>query len=349
MKPHGAPAARLKSLVSDMPAQRRVRRAALALVLACTTAGTAVQAQSPSDPIYPRRPIRMIVASSAGTASDYFARVLSERMSETYKQQVIVDNRTGAGGLIGNHLISRGNPDGHTLGIVSGTRLISELIRDQSPYRALDDIVAVAHVASITNVIATSPSVPVRNLNELIRFVRGRPGDLNYASAGIGSSSHLAAEMFTRAAGLDVVHVPFRTITDAFVEMVIGRVHYSVFTVTAVLPVLREGKLRAIAVTTTRRSPVLPEIPTVIEAGLPEARFENWSGIVAPTGTPRRIVEQLHGDFVAWLRTPAMRDQFAKLGAVPVTDSTPESFMRLMEVDYQRYQQLVRRANIRVE
>lgn len=291
----------------------------------------------------------MIVASSAGTASDYFARVLSEKLSETYRQQVIIDNRTGAGGLIGNSLISRSTPDGHTLGMVSGTRLISELIRDQRPYRALDDVVAVAKVASITNVIAAAPSVPARNLNELIRYAKVRPGDLNYASAGIGSASHLAAEMFTRAAGLDVEHVPFRAIADAFVEMVIGRVHYSVFTVTAVLPVLREGKLRAMAVTTTRRSPSLPEIPTVVEAGLPEARFENWSGVVAPVGTPRRVVEQLNGDFVALLRTPGMKEQFAKLGAEPVTDSTPESFMRTMEVDYQRYQSLVKRANIRVE
>lgn len=295
---------------------------------------------------YPTRPIRMIVASSPGTASDYFARVISEQLAAAYRQQIVVDNRAGAGGLIGNAIISRANPDGHTLAMVGVTRIISELIRPDAPYDALNDIAGVAHVATITNVLASAAALPVHTVSELIAYARARPGDLNYASVGIGSSSHLAAELFTRSAGLNVVHVPFRSLTDAFVEMHLGRVHYSVFTVPGAMPFLREGKLRALAVTTPARSTALPDVPTMAEAGLPEARFENWSGIVAPAGTPRRVVEQLHGDIIHILRGRDVREQFSRQGAVPMVDSTPDGFMRLMRLEYLRYERLVREAGI---
>ena len=295
---------------------------------------------------YPTRPIRMIVASSPGTASDYFARVISEQLAAAYRQQIVVDNRAGAGGLIGNAIISKANPDGHTLAMVGVTRIISELIRPDAPYDALNDIAGVAHVATITNVLASAAALPVHTVSELIAYARARPGDLNYASVGIGSSSHLAAELFTRSAGLNVVHVPFRSLTDAFVEMHLGRVHYSVFTVPGAMPFLREGKLRALAVTTPARSAALPDVPTMAEAGLPEARFENWSGIVAPAGTPRRVVEQLHGDIIHILRGRDVREQFSRQGAVPMVDSTPDGFMRLMRLEYLRYERLVREAGI---
>lgn len=291
---------------------------------------------------YPSRSMRLIVASSAGTASDFFARVVGEELGALYRQQIVVDNRSGAGGLIGNTLISRAAPDGHTLAMVGVTRLISALIRDEPPYHALNDAAAVAHVATIPNVIAVSPALPTRTLQDLLTYARARPGDLNYASIGIGSSSHLAAEIFLRGGGLNVVHVPFRHLADAFIEMNLGRVHFSLFTVPGALPMLREGKLRPIAVTTLSRSSVLPNVPTVAEAGLPEATFENWSGIVVPRATPRRIVDQLHGDIVRILRKPAVQEQFARQGADAVTDGTPDSFMHLMRVQYLRYQQLVR-------
>ena len=288
----------------------------------------------------------MIVASSPGTASDYFARVIADRLAAEYRQQIVIDNRAGAGGLIGNTIISRANPDGHTLAMVGVTRVISELIRPDPPYDALNDIVGVAHVATITNVLASTSTLPVGRVAELIAYARARPGELNYASVGIGSSSHLAAELFTRSAGLNVVHVPFKSLTDAFVEMHLGRVHYCVFTVPGMMPFLRQGKLRALAVTTPTRSAALPDVPTMAEAGLPEARFENWSGIVAPAGTPRRIVEQLHGDIIHMLRAPDVRAQFRREGAEPMADSTPDGFMRLIRLEYLRYQKLVREAGI---
>ncbi|MGH8699613.1 MAG: Bug family tripartite tricarboxylate transporter substrate binding protein [Burkholderiales bacterium] len=298
---------------------------------------------------YPVKPIRIIVANSPGTATDFFARAIGEELSAFYRQNVVIENRSGAGGLIGNLRVSKANADGYTLGMVGVTRIITELMREQPPYRALADIVGVAHVASITNVLAVAPSLHVRTAREFVRHARGRVGELNYASLGIGSASHLAGEVFTRALGVDAMHVPFRNLSDTFVEMVLGRVHYSVFTLPAVLGPVREGRVRALAVMTPQRSPALPEVPAIAELGLPEAQVDSWSGIVAPRGTPRRIVEQLHGDIVRSLRKPALRELFARQGAESTLENTPDGFMRLMHVEYLRYQAVIREGGIKPE
>ncbi|MBI3067821.1 MAG: tripartite tricarboxylate transporter substrate binding protein [Betaproteobacteria bacterium] len=305
--------------------------------------------QSAALAAYPVKSIRIIVASSPGTADDFFARSLGEELGAFYRQRVVIENRSGAGGLIGNILVSRANADGYTLGMVSVTRIITELVREQPPYRALADIVGVAHVASITNVLAVTPSIPARTAPEFVRHARARVGEYNYASLGIGSASHLAGEVFTRAVGVDAMHVPFRNLSDSFVEMVLGRVHYAVLTLPAVLGPLREGRMRALAVMTRQRSPTLPAVPAIAEVGLPEAQFDSWSGIVAPKGTPRRIVEQLHGDIVRGLRKAALRDLFVRHGAESTPESTPDGFMRLMQSEYLRYQALIRERGIKPE
>jgi len=298
---------------------------------------------------YPVKPIRIIVAYPAGAADDFFARSLGDELEAFYHQRVIIENRTGAGGLIGNTLVSRANADGYTLGMVGVTRLITELMREPPPYRALADIVGVAHVASITNVLAVTPTIPVRTPLEFARYVRVRGGELNYASLGIGSASHLAGELFTRALGTEAMHIPFRNLSDSIVEMMLGRVHYTVLTLPAVLAPVREGRLRALAVMTPQRSPALPEVPAIGEVGLPEAQFDRWSGIVAPRGTPRRIVEQLHGDIVRGLRKSALRERFVRQGAESTPEGTPDGFMRLMQEEYLRYQAIIRVGGIRPE
>jgi tripartite-type tricarboxylate transporter receptor subunit TctC len=231
--------------------------------------------------------------------------------------------------------------------MVDVTRIITELMRDQPPYRALADVVGIAHVASITNVLAVSRALPVRSAPEFVNYLRVRPGELNYASLGIGSASHLAGELFTRAVGTEAVHVPFRNLSDSFVEMLLGRVHYAVYTLPAVLTPVREGRLRALAVMTPERSPALPNVPAIAEAGLPEAQIDTWSGIVAPRGTPRRIVEQLHGDIVRCLRKRALRELFVSQGAESTPESTPDGFMRLMHSEYLRYQAIIRAEGIK--
>lgn len=318
---------------------------------AALIAGAATSGAQPLPPAadYPVKPIRIIVASSPGTASDFFARSLGEELSAVYKQRVVIDNRSGAGGLIGNNMVSKANADGYTLGMVDVTRIITELMRDRAPYSALADIVGVTHVASITNVLAVTNALPVRTAPEFVTHARARPGELNYASLGIGSASHLAGEVFTHAVGIAAVHVPFRNLYDFVIEMGLGRVHYGVFTLPAVLPPLREGRMRALAVMTPQRSPALPNVPAIAEVGLPEAQFDSWSGIVAPKGTPRRIVEQLHGDIVRGLRKAALRELFVSQGAESTPEGTPDGFTRMMRVEYARYQALIKDGGIKPE
>lgn len=303
--------------------------------------------QAPGDPVFPQRPIRIIVAASPGAADDFFARSVGQQLEGFYGKRVVIDNRAGAGGLIGNVLVSRANADGHTLGMISVTRLITELMREEPPYRALADVVGVAHVASITNVLVVSPALPVRAAHDLVTYARTRPGELNYASLGTGSASHLAGEVFTRAVGIDAVHVPFRNVSDSFVETGLGRVHYAIYTLPAVLGPVNKSGLRALAVMTPERSRTLPDVPSIAEMGLPEAQFDSWAGIVAPRGTPRRVVEQLHGDIVRGLRNAGLRDRFRHLGAESVPDSTPDGFMRHMQEEYLRFRALIREGGIR--
>jgi tripartite-type tricarboxylate transporter receptor subunit TctC len=305
--------------------------------------------QSTVHTVYPVKAIRIVVASSPGAADDFFARALASELEAFYGQRVVIDNRTGAGGLIGNTIVSKANANGYTLGMVGVTRLITELLRDPPPYRALADVVGVAHVASITNVLAVTPVIPVRTATEFARYARWRVGELNYASLGIGSASHVAGEIFTRALRIEAMHIPFRNLSDSHVEMRLGRVHYAVFTLPAVLTPVREGRLRALAVMTPERSAALPGVPAIAEVGMPEAQFDRWSGIVAPKGTPRRIVEQLHGDVVRGLRKPAVREMFVRQGAESTPEGTPDGFMRLMQEEYLRYQALIRERGIRPE
>ena len=333
----------LRSLVGS------ILPAGLVAIAAITAAAPCSARSAESSTAYPLKPIRIVVAASPGTADDFFARTLGEQLAAFYKQRVTIENRSGAGGLIGNKMVSFANADGYTLGMVSVTRLITELVRDEPPYRSLADIVGVAHVASITNVLVVAPRLPVNAARDFVAYARVRPGELNYASLGTGSASHLAAEIFTRALGLDAVHVPFSRLPDSYVEMMLGRVHYAVHTLPAVLGLVREGRLRALAVMSRQRSPTLPEVPSIAESGLPEAQFDRWSGVVAPRGTPRRIVEQLHGDIVRALRKAELRELFLSQGAESTPESTPDGFMRLMQEEYLHYRALIRKGGIRVE
>lgn len=303
-----------------------------------------------SDPAdYPQRSIRLIVADSPGSADDFFARVVGERLEALYKQRVMIDTRPGAGGLIGNTRVSRADADGYTLGMVGVTRLITALLREQPPYRALADVTGVAHVASITNVLVVAPYLQARTAQDFVRRARASPGDLNYASLGIGSASHLAGEVFSRALGIDAVHVPYRAVINTFAEMGLGRVHYAVLTLPTVLPAVQKGRLRPLAVMTPQRSGVLPEVPAIRELGLPDAQFDSWSGIVAPVGTPRRVVEQLHGDIVGALRHAPLRKRFLQQGAESTPESTPDGFMRHMQEEYLRFEEMIRGSGIRPE
>jgi tripartite-type tricarboxylate transporter receptor subunit TctC len=321
----------------------------LAACAAAIAAGQCLAQQSPSRESYPVRSIRIIVAASPGSADEFFARTLGQSLEAVYRQRIVIDSRPGAGGLIGNAVVSKGSADGYTLGMVGVTRIITALMREPPPYQPLADITGVAHVASITNVLVVTPTIQARTAREFVNYARVRPGELNYASTGIGSAAHLAGEVFSRALGIDAVHVPFRAMTNTVVEMALGEVHYAILTLPATLGPLHDRRLRALAVMTPQRSVMLPDVPAIAEAGLPEAQFDSWAGVVVPTGTPRRIVEQLHGDIVQLLRQPAMRKRFLSQGAESTTESTPDGFMRYMQEEYLRYQTLISQSGVKAE
>ncbi len=310
------------------------------LLLALSTFLPLTTIEAASAETFPSKPVRRIVPLPPGTASDFLARSLAARLSERYKQQVVVDNRAGAGGIIGSNLITKASADGYTLAIIGQPHLVAPLLVDTAPYRPLEDITAIAEVAAIPNVIAVGPGMPVKTLNELINTAKANPGKYNYPTLGYGTAAHLASEIFNRAAGIQAVHVPFKGMADIYTEMLASRVHYFVFTSPAALTMLREGKLSPLAVTTAKRSPTFPDLPTVIELNLTLAESSSWFGIVAPAKTSQSIIRQLHADILSALKESVINEQFSRQGAQPSIDTTPEKFMSFLQKEYTHYQTL---------
>ena len=290
---------------------------------------------------YPVHPIRMIIPASPGSGSDYFGRTVAQSLTDLYRQQVIADNRAGAGGLIGASLIASATPDGYTIGIASSSLIVSPLLQKTPPYRSIEDFAPVALMASITSVLAVAPAEPATTAKEFVALVKSRPGQFNYASIGAGTAAHLSAEIFNRAAGLEAVHVPFKTIADSYTEMYANRVHYFVYVAPAAMPGIRDGRLRALAVTSAKRFAALPDVPTMAEAGLPSAQVDTLFGIVAPAKTPTAIIAKLHADIVTILRQPDTRERFERQGGEPAVDTTPESYAKLLRAEYDRYRRLI--------
>ena len=336
--------------VDAVPVFRRAMRRVLTALAASTLAAVAATSAAQAPAAWPDRPLRLVVGFPAGGVTDVLARVLAERMGKGLGHPVVVENRPGAAGNIAAEQVARAAPDGYSLLLgTNASHATNPFLYRNVSFDPIRDFTAIGMVATITNVLVVTPGIPVRSAPEFVRYARVRADELNYASLGIGSASHLAGEVFTRAVGVRAVHVPFRRLSDTFVEMSYGAVHYGVLTLPAVVGPVREGRLRVLAVMTRGRSAALPEVPAIAEAGLPEAQIDRWSGIVAPRGTPQRIVEQLHGDIVRGLRRTALREQFVRQGAESTPESTPDGFMRLMQEEYLRYRALIREAGIRLE
>jgi tripartite-type tricarboxylate transporter receptor subunit TctC len=309
-------------------------------VLAATLA-TAVAAQTR----YPEKPIRMIVPFPPGSASDFLARTTGQKLNEKYGQQVVIDNRPGAGGVVGSTLLAKAVPDGYTLGVIGQPHLINAILQKDAPYRALDDVVAIAQIASLPNVLVVSPNLPVKTTADLIALAKSKPGELNFGSAGIGASSHIAGEAFKAAAGINVTHVPFKLLSDVFTEMMAGRVHLYLFPLPAAMPMLKDNKLHVLAVGTPKAVPALPGVPTIADSGLPGFQTQSWFGVVGPSKLSRAIVAQLNKDVVDILQQADTRERFLRQGADAVI-TTPEEFQKLMQSEYAKYQKLVKDAGI---
>jgi tripartite-type tricarboxylate transporter receptor subunit TctC len=310
---------------------------AISLALALTGVAGVVPAQDK----WPSKPIRMIVPFTAGSASDVLGRIVGQRLSEIYGQQVVVDNRPGAGGLIGSELTRQAAPDGYTLAMVGQPHLSNVLLREDKPYDPLKDFTAISFVASNPNVIVLARTVNVKTIPELIALAKAKPGALNYGSAGVGSSSHLAGALFVSKAGIDVVHVPFRIGADSRSALIAGTIHFYVYPLPAIVGMIKAGTLRALAVASARRAEALPEVPTSAEAGFGQYQSESWFGIIAPRALPRQLVVRINADTVSVLKEPATRERIVQQGAQPGF-GPPEHFAKMQRDEYAELAPLIK-------
>jgi len=314
--------------------------------VACTLLAAAGAAQAQGN--WPSKPIRMIVPFTSGSASDVTGRILAIRLAEIYRQQIVADNRPGAGGLIGSELVRQAAPDGYTIAMVGQPHLSNVLLRADKPYDPLKDFAAIAPVAITPNIIVLGKGVDVRTIPELIALAKAKPGVLNYGSAGIGSSSHLAGAMFASKAGIDVVHVPFRQGGDSRTALVTGAIQYYIYPLPAIVTAVKSGLIRALAVTSAQRAPALPDVPTSAEAGFPQYVSVSWFGLIGPRGMPKQIVARLNADTMRVLKEPAIRQKFEQQGAEPAYGS-PEDFAKMQRDEYAELGALIAKIGMKAQ
>jgi tripartite-type tricarboxylate transporter receptor subunit TctC len=295
---------------------------------------------------YPTRPVRIVVPFTPGSVTDIMARSVSDRLAAAFGQPVVVENRPGAGGTIGTGVVAKSAADGYTLAVVSAGYAFTPAIYDKLPYDPGKDLAGVSPLANLPSVLFVSSTLGVTSAQELVGLARARPGALNYASAGIGSASHVSAEKFRAATGLDVVHVPLKGAPEMVAETLAGRTHFGLVGITAVLPALRDRRILALAVSSVKRSPALPEVPTMAEVGLPDAEFDFWIGVLAPAQTPRAIVDRLNFEISRALQTPEMLERLANLGAEPMP-MRPEQFDAYMRGQLASLGSLLRGAGVK--
>jgi tripartite-type tricarboxylate transporter receptor subunit TctC len=298
---------------------------------------------------YPVKPIRLIVPQPPGGGNDTIARLVAERIAKPLRQQVVVENRAGASGLVAAETVSRAPADGYTLllGNVATLAILPNL-QKKIPYDSLRDFDPVSLIASAPMLVVVHPSVPVRTVKELVAFAKARPGEINYASNGIGSSTHLATEMFRQMTGIDIVHVPYKGLSGAMTDLVSGQVPLMFSSAVAMLPHVKNKRLRAIAMTGETRSVAIPDVPTVAEAGVPGFSAGSWYGIVAPAGTPRPVIDTLNREIVAATRSPEISERLNREAVIPVA-GTPEAFGAHIRAEFTRMAKVVKASDIRLE
>lgn len=313
------------------------------MVLLAALAASASAAQP-----YPQRPIRLVVPYSAGGSTDTVARIVGQRLSERLGQQVVVDNRTGAGTLIGTGIVAQSAPDGYTLLMATPPLAINPALYPKVPYVLERDFAPVTNIAASSNLLVVHPSLPAHSARELIALLRAHPGKYNYGSSGIGGASHLAMALFTSMAGVEALHVPYKGGAPAVADLVAGRLNMMMANLTTAQPHIRAGRLRALGVGTKQRTPLFPEMPTLAESGVPGYEANNWNGMVAPQATPRPVIDRLHREIVAVLKEPAVAERLAAAGLEPVGDA-PAAFARYLAEEAGKWSKLIQSAGIRAE
>jgi tripartite-type tricarboxylate transporter receptor subunit TctC len=319
-----------------------------ALLLALGTLGASCAfAQGAAN--YPSKPIRILVPFPAAGTTDILARAVGNEMQKAWGQPVVVENRPGAGGNLGSDVVAKAAPDGYTLlvGAVS-PQAINVTLYPKMPYDVMRDFAHITLIAVVPNLLEVHPSVPVKTVKELIDLAKSKPGALSYASSGSGTSIHLSAELFKSMAGVDMLHIPYKGSAPAITDLMAGQVQLMFDNLPSSIAQVKAGRLRAIAVTTLTRSPALPDVPTIAESGLPGYDASSWFGMHAPAGTPKDIVNKIHGVVAKALRTPEMIERLSTQGAQPV-GNTPEEFTEFVRAEIAKWAKVVKASGARVD
>jgi tripartite-type tricarboxylate transporter receptor subunit TctC len=298
---------------------------------------------------YPAKSVRMVVPFAAGAGSnDIMARLIAQKLSDSFGQQFVVDNRPGASGIIGCDIVAKAQPDGYTVLMMSLTFTVLPSLFSKLPYDTVKDLTPVTLVASAPLMLVVNPSVPVKNVAEFIAYAKANPGKLNFGSGGAGATPHLAGEMLKSMAGVQVTHIPYKGGAPALADLVGGQIQFMLENIPGTLPFAKSGKLRALAVTDLKRSPLLPDLPTLDESGLKGYQIVGWNGLFVPAGTPAAIVNKLHAGVVAALALPDVKERLTVLGADGVGD-TPQHFAAFIKDDIAKWARVVKSAGIKVE
>jgi tripartite-type tricarboxylate transporter receptor subunit TctC len=329
----------------------RIERRVVAMMRSVGLSGVLIAACAASDlhaQAFPSKPIRIIVPSVAGGGTDITARTIAPKMSEVLGQPVVVENRAGAAMIIGSEAVARAAPDGHTLLMGISTMTINPFVYKKLPYDTVRDFAPLSQIVSLPNVLVVHPSLPSKTVKEFVALAKARPGTLNYASAGVGSSLHLSMELLMLMTGMRLEHVPYKGSAPAVFDLLAGQVVALTGTMLTVIPYVRNGRLRALGVTSLKRSSVMPDVPTIAEAGVPGYESVQWYGLLAPGGTPREIIAKIHDAASRATQEPAARKRFLDDGAEPLA-GTPEQFAAVIRDDMAKWEKVVKAAGIKPE
>jgi tripartite-type tricarboxylate transporter receptor subunit TctC len=319
-------------------------RTTLAAAFAC---GTVAHAAQPA-PSYPTKPVRLIVPQSAGASTDLTARLIAQKLSVAFGQQFVVDNRPGAGSIIGTDLVAKATPDGYTLLVVASSITLNPSLHKNLPFDPVRDLAPITQLSAFPNLLTVHPSLQVKTVKELIALLKAKPGSINYGSSGAATGTHLSAELFKYMTGTDMVHVPYKGGGPAVQALIGGQVQLNFATIVSVLPHVRAGKLRGIAVTTAKRSPNAPDIPTIAESGVPGYDHGPWNGFLAPAKTPRAVIARLNEETARILHLPETKAVFMNEGAEPVGNS-PEQFSAIIKDETAKWSKVIKAAGIKAD
>jgi tripartite-type tricarboxylate transporter receptor subunit TctC len=302
-----------------------------------------------ASPVFPSRAVRLIIPFSAGGAADVPGRILGQRLSDLFKQQVVIENRPGAGSTIGAEAAAKAPPDGHNLFMISNTHFVSAALYKKLAYDALNDYTPLTQITNAPNVLLVHPSLPAKSVKDIIALAKAKPNQIDYASSGNGSTQHLTGALFTKMAGIQMTHVPYRGSGPATADLLAGQVTVGFPGISGMLPFIKGGKLRALGVTGSHRSVELPDVPTIAEAGVPGYEMVAWFGMAGPKGLPRDLQMRLHGDLLRVLKNAEFQKSMRVLGQEITFQESPEKFYDFMKVEAAKWARVVQDSGARVE